>query len=214
MSNEPESCCFDDWTSFYAKRARKGRMGGPSRDLIDALGEVGLRDRTVLDVGCNAGGLVLEILERGARGGTGIDLSAVAIDAARRLAAERGLGDRATFEVADGATAALAPHDVVVLDKVFCCFPDVDALLGNSLGAATSVYAFSVPPSTGLRGAISRARLAVENRWYRLRRRKFGDFQAYVHDVPAIEARVRAAGFERRFARRRLSWDLAVYARA
>ncbi|HEX9124404.1 MAG TPA: methyltransferase domain-containing protein [Actinomycetota bacterium] len=213
MTDEPDRCCFDDWASCYARRARRRRLGGPSRDLIAGLGRAGLEGRTVLDVGCGAGGLVLETLERGARTVTGIDLSAAAIGEARRLSAERGVEDRADFSVGDGASASLAPHDVVVLDKVFCCYPDVDGLLANSLAAARSVYAFSMPPSTGLRGAVRRVLARTENRWYRLRRGKFGGFQTHIHDVGAIDARVRAVGFERLVSRRRFAWDLAIYVR-
>ena len=164
-------------------------------------------------MGCGAGGLALEALERGAETATGVDLSTASIEAARRIAAERGVGARARFEVADGATVPLEPHDVVVLDKVFCCYADVDGLLESSLGASRLVYGFSVPASTGPRGALSRALMRMSNAWYRLRRRKFGSFRTYVHDVVALDTRVRAAGFEPVFSRRRFGWDLAVYRR-
>lgn len=155
----------------------------------------------------------MECLDRGARAATGIDLSTAAIEEARRLSGERGLAERATFEVADGSTVTLTLHDVVVLDKVFCCYPDVDGLLANSLAAARSVYAFSIPPSAGLRGAVQRALTRIANGWYRLRRRKFGGFRTYVHDVAALDGGVRAAGFEPVASRRRLAWDIAVYSR-
>lgn len=213
MPDEPERCCFDDWVGCYSRRARRRRLGGPSQDLLDGLTRAGLEGRTILDVGCNAGGLALETLDRGAQAATGIDLSAAAIQEARRLSGERGLAERATFEVADGSTAPLAPHDVVVLDKVFCCYPDPGALLANSLAAARSVYAFSIPPSAGFRGAVQRALSRIANGWYRLRRRKFGGFRTYIHDVAALDDGVRAAGFEPLVSRHRFAWHVAVYAR-
>lgn len=213
MTDETEPCCFDDWASYHAKRARRRRLG-VSAELIGGLEAAGLRGRTILDVGCGAGGLVLEALERGAGSATGVDLSAASIQEARRIASERGLAARTSFEVADGSVATLAPHDIVVLDKVFCCYADVDGLLRNSLAAARSVYGFSVPPSVGLRGAIRRAVARLRNAWFRLRRAKFGSFRTYVHDVRALDAGVRAAGFTPVYSRRRLAWDLAVYRRA
>ncbi len=213
MSEEPERCCFDDWAPCYGKRARTRRIGGISKDLLVGLEAAGLDERSVLDVGCGAGGLLFDALERGAATATGVDLSRASITQARAIASDRGLAARTSFEVADGAVAVLAPHDVVVLDKVFCCYPDVDGLLANSLGAARSVYAFSVPPSAGLRGSVRRALAWMANRWYRLRRRRFGGFQTYVHDVGMLDSRVRAEGFERRSSRRRFGWDIAVYVR-
>ena len=213
VTDEPEPCCFDDWSVHYAKRARTRKLGGVSSDLIDGLGRAGLEGRTLLDVGCGAGGLAMEALERGAAGAVGVDLSSASIAEARRISSERGLSDRARFEVADGASTRLGSHDVVVLDKVFCCYPNVEGLLGNSLHAARAVYAFSVPPSSGLRGAGARAVTRIQNALYRMRRRKFGGFQTYVHDVSQMDSRVREAGFERLFSRRRFAWDLAVYVR-
>lgn len=214
MADESERCCFDNWSAYYAKRARSGRLGAVSRDLVRGLDVAGLEGRTVLDVGCGAGGLALETLGHGATRVSGVDLSTASIGEARRISAERGLADRARFDVADGATAALEAHDVVVLDKVFCCYPNVEPLLENSLSAARSVYAFSVPPSEGIRGRVRKALAWIENGWYRLRRRRCGGFRTHVHDVAALAARARAAGFTEVFSRRRFGWDLAVYVRA
>lgn len=155
----------------------------------------------------------MEALERGAVAAVGVDLSSASIAEAQRISSERGLSERARFEVADGASTRLGSHDVVVLDKVFCCYPNVEGLLDNSLGAAQAVYALSVPPSSGLRGAVARAVTRIQNAWYRMRRRKFGGFQTYVHDVQQMDSRVREAGFERLFSRRRFGWDLSVYVR-
>jgi hypothetical protein len=39
-------------------------------------------------------------------------------------------------------------------------------------------------------------------------------YRSYVHPSAPIEAQLRAAGFERRFLRRQLVWQTAVYRRA
>jgi hypothetical protein len=50
--------------------------------------------------------------------------------------------------------------------------------------------------------------------WYRLRRKKFAGFRTFIHDLDRIDERISAAGFRRvRHERRRIVWDLAVYAR-
>jgi magnesium-protoporphyrin O-methyltransferase len=215
VQDEPESCCFDDWADYFSKRARKrGTASGVTRALLEELRAAGLRDRTLLDVGCGVGDLALAAVADGAARATGMDLSRESIREAEQLAVERGAADRVSFSVGDGATDRVEPHDVVVLNRVFCCYPDVDGLLGNSLSAARSVYAFTTPPSSGLGGIIARLQTTLANAWYALRRKKFGGFRVFVHDVAAIDARVREAGFRPRAAgRRRLVWHLAVYAR-
>jgi magnesium-protoporphyrin O-methyltransferase len=210
-----EPCCFDDWTDHWSSQARKKALvAAISRHLLDAVEEAGLGDRTVLDLGCGVGDLAIEAVRRGAASARGYDLSATSIEAARALATERGVGDRTTFEVGDGARVDLAPADVVVLNRVFCCYPDVDALLERSLAAAGSVYAFTIPRSTGFAGRIARLQSRLGNAWYRLRSAKFHGFRVFVHDIGPIDARVRAAGFRPvRREHRRVAWDLAVYAR-
>lgn len=211
--DEPRDCCFDGWAAREAARARRRRVHGVSSILADLLEAQGLSDRTVLDLGCGTGGLAVESVARGARAASGVDLSTAMIAEARRLSEEAGTGDRTTFEVGDGAIVPLVPHDVVVLNKVFCCYPHVGALLENSLGAAHSVYAFAIPASRGVRGLLTRAVVGLENVVFRLRPSTFHGFRVFVHDARAIDAGVRAAGFEPRAARRRLGWDVAVYAR-
>ncbi len=211
----PEPCCFDDWADHHERRARKNATAaGITAVLLDALTEAGLDDRTILDVGCGVGDLAIETVRRGADRASGVELSAESIARARELADERGVGDRTSFEVGDGATMSLPRADVVVLNRVVCCYPDVEALLTNTLAVTGTVYAFTVPPSRGIPGLIAKVLVAMSNAWYRLRDRKFRGFRTFVHDVDTIDERVRAAGFRPvRRELRRLAWELAIYAR-
>jgi magnesium-protoporphyrin O-methyltransferase len=196
MEPEPEHCCFDDWAAGNAKRARRKEItAGVTRDLVDALGPSRLAGRTVLDLGCGTGDLALATLARGATRATGVDLGSGAIEHARALARERMVQDRSTFQVGDAAKVHLAEHDVVLLNRVLCCYPEVDALLENSLQAARHVFAFTAPPSSGIAGTFARVETRIANLMFRLRDRKFRGFRVYVHDLEAVDRRVRQAGF-------------------
>jgi SAM-dependent methyltransferase len=208
-------CCFDEWAARNAKRARKGETAAPiTAALLNALEEAGLLGRSVLDVGCGTGDLALAALGRGARSVAGFDLGGGAIANARALALERGLSERATFEVGDGSQVALPSSDVVVLNRVVCCYPSADALLTNTLGATRSVFAFTAPVDRGLLGMWNRFLGWFGNGWYALRAKKFRGFRVFIHDLGAIEARIVAAGFRPATReQRRLTWDLRVYTR-
>ena len=65
------------------------------RDLYDPSG------KEVLDYGCGNGSGSIELLKRGARHVTGIDISEVQTDEARRRVAAAGYADRASFSAAD-----------------------------------------------------------------------------------------------------------------
>jgi SAM-dependent methyltransferase len=212
---EPAECCFDAWALQDARRARgretSARITGT---LVATLDEVGLRGRTLLDVGCGSGDLALAAIARGADGAMGFDLGPGAIRAARSLAADRGLSGRVRFTVGDAADLTLPRSDVVTLNRVLCCYAHVDRLLGNTLAAAGSIYAFTAPYDRGARGLWNRISIWFENGWYRLRAKRFGGFRAFVHDLDAVDARIRAEGFEPLRRERHGAWDLAVYSRA
>ena len=211
---EPTHCCFDEWATHAARRARTRETSAKiTAALVAALEEAGLRGRTVLDVGCGSGDLALATGARGADSATGFDLGPGAIREARSLATERGLSERTHFVVGDGAEIALPRADVVSLNRVLCCYPHIDALLANTLDAAGSVYGFTAPHDRGAIGLANRVSVSVGNLWYRLRAKKFRGFQAFVHELRAVDQRIRAAGFEPVRSERRGLWDLAVYAR-
>ncbi|MEX1263177.1 MAG: 50S ribosomal protein L11 methyltransferase [Actinomycetota bacterium] len=153
------SGCFDEWAASNSKRARKRETAAAiTAALLSALDEAGLEGRSVLDVGCGTGDLALAALGHGARAVSGFDLGAGAIADgraiadARALVDERGLAERAAFQVGDGSQAALPTSDVVVLNRVVCCYPSADALLANTSGAAGSVFAITAPVDRGLIG--------------------------------------------------------------
>ena len=104
--------------------------------------------------------------------------------------------------------------DVVVLNRVICCYPDARALLDNTLGAADRIYAVSAPADRGPSGIVNRIFFGISNAWYSLRRAKFRGFRVFVHDLERVDARIRAAGFAPLATeRRRFVWRFAVYTR-
>ena len=182
-----------------------------SQRLLDALAvDASEAAPSVLELGCGGGALIIGLLERGATSATGVDLSTESLEVAGRRAEAAGLTDRTRFELGDGARVPLAPHDWVVLDRVLCCYPDLDRLLGNSVSAAQKRYAFSVPASSGWRGLANRLWIRLEDATEALRGRPC---RGYVHDIETIEARLMDAGFHR--TRRSVArlWYVAVFDR-
>jgi hypothetical protein len=76
------------------------------------------------------------------------------------------------------------------------------------------VYAFSAPVDRGLPGLFNKVVGRLANVWYALRSSKFSGFRVFVHDLTAVDAVIRAAGFTPKHReRRRIVWQIAVYAR-
>jgi SAM-dependent methyltransferase len=179
--------------------------------LGDALLAIGPTGKTVLELGCGRGGLLLALIQAGATSATGVDLSAASIDTARNRFEQAQLSDRVRLSVDDAARVPLESHDWVILDRVMCCYPDIERLLANTLPAARRLYAFTVPTSRGWRGVIARLEELLENAWNGLRGRPC---PGYVHDLDLIEERLTAAGFRLRHRDQQRLWHLAIYERS
>lgn len=179
--------------------------------LLRLMGDVAAAAPTVLELGCGSGAMTVELVRRGAVSADAIDLSPDMLDAARRRAAQADVSDRVTFEQGDASQMQLAAHDWVVLDRVFCCYPDVERLLAKASRAATRRVAFSVPNSRGWRGLLNQVLWRSSNIPLH-----FGGSgcPGFVHSVDAIERRLAAAGFALRGADRLGLWYAAVWDRA
>jgi magnesium-protoporphyrin O-methyltransferase len=219
-SKEPECACPTDSRiarHFDAKMAeRLAKCQDPglievSQRLRDALLPLDPTGRTVLELGCGRGGLLLHLVLAGAARATGVDLSPASIDAARDRFEQAQLSERARLTVDDAARVPLEPHDWVILDRVICCYPDVEGLLANTLPAARQIYAFTVPSSRGWRGVVARLDSRLEHAWNSLRGRPC---PGYVHNLDLIEERLAIAGFRLRHRDRQRLWHIAIYERA
>ena len=217
---EQECACPTDsriarhFDAKVAERLAKGSDPGlvaVSERLRDALLSLDPIGRTVLELGCGRGGLLLALTQAGAASATGVDLSAASIDAARNRFAQAHLSDRVRLSVGDAARVLLESQDWVILDRVMCCYPDIERLLANTLPAARRLYAFTVPSSRGWRGVIARLEEWLENAWNSLRGKPC---PGYVHDLDLIERRLTSAGFRLRHREHQRLWHIAIYERS
>ena len=102
---------------------------------------------SVLDIGCGIGALGTALLTKGAGEGTFVDVSSAYLAAAREVAAAAGVGERAVFYRDDFAVSGrLYPQaEVVVLDRVVCCYPDAAALLAKAARHSRRALLFTYP---------------------------------------------------------------------
>ncbi len=212
----PESCCRPEYDAIFNDRTarreldeyrRKGAVGSTAR-LIDAIKALGVDGAEVLDIGGGVGVVGTELLLAGAARLTGVDASQAYLAAARLEVGRRGFAERATFRYGDFVEEAsdIGPADVVTLDHVICCYRDWKALVDRSVERAGRTYGLVFPVERWWIRGVAR----VGNAALRLFRRRF---QFHVHPERQVDARIRAAGFERRFHHRGVIWQTAVYAR-
>jgi 2-polyprenyl-3-methyl-5-hydroxy-6-metoxy-1,4-benzoquinol methylase len=190
-----------------ARRYLEHGLRGTSRELVELAGDV--RHASVLDVGGGVGTIGLELLAAGADRATNVDLSSGYEEAAAALAAERGVAERVEHRVGDlvDDRASLAPHDVVVLHRVVCCYPDVDALVGAAAELTERRLLLTYPQER----SVLRLGLVAANGFLRLRR---CGFRVYHHPVSRIVGAAERHGLrlERRVSHG-LVWESAALTR-
>ena len=176
--------------------------------LLQGIASRKLGAVSILEIGCGVGTLHRELLSRGAQHAVGVDMSDGMLSEARRFAAEAGLGERTTYIQGDFTALAdtLPRADLTVLDKVVCCYPEVERLLDLSTALTGSTYAVSFPRDRlGMRLAFA---------MHRLLGRVLGwEFYPCWHVWADVRERIERAGFAPSFQGRSFLWEAVVYGR-
>jgi magnesium-protoporphyrin O-methyltransferase len=156
-----------------------------------------------LRLGGGVGQVQIELLRRGAARTVNLELSPAYDVEAARLLREAGLEGRAERLLHDIAVDpdAVEPADVVVLNRVVCCYPDYERLLGAAADRARRLLVFSHPP----RNAGSRAVVALQNAAFRLARK---EFRTFAHPPQAMLDVCRARGLQPAYAHAGLVWQV------
>jgi SAM-dependent methyltransferase len=212
------SCCaainadtgrfFSRFAGLHRLRFRLFGFERTQRQLLRGIRAGDIEGTTLLEIGCGPGYLHRALLRLGASRATGVDLSEGMLDIARAGAKADGLAERTTYVQGDFAQMAseVPDADVVVLDKVICCYPDWGRLVDRSLPKARRLYAFTIPRDR----MLTRAGLKAM-RWGLHR---IGCcYQPFLHDAAQIDARILAGGFRRSYEARTAGWLTRVYAR-
>ena len=194
------------------RQLRQYRRKGPgkaTRRLIHAVAPGGVEGRTFLDIGGGVGAIQHELMDRGAASGTSADAASAYLAAARAEAEARGYAERVQYVDGDFVKRAgeLEPADIVTLDRVVCCYPDMPALLGAAAPLARRALGLVFPRGT----RFIRSGVALVNLIQRLRKHPF---RVFVHDPAEIEALLQRHGLSRRYLRDGFLWRVVVFARS
>lgn len=203
--------------TFDAKRAEKEAraylkegLGKRAEKLIAYLVAHCTEPMSVLDIGCGVGGAHHELLRRGtASRVVGVEAASAYIEAAERIGDRLGLMDRVAYAQRDFAQSAKAfdPADVVMLDRVICCYPHLEELLDPAAGHANRYLALSYPRETWW----VRAGMGLENAFRALRR---GAFRTYLHPHAGVMSIAGRNGLKPVHHDTEGAWQITVFERS
>ena len=200
--------CDDFFTARVAERAaeryRKNGVDKTAKRMLAFLEQRGIEGATVLEVGGGIGDVQVELLKLGAARTLNLELSPAYDAVAARLVQEAGVEGRVERRVHDIAAdpAGVEPADVVLLNRVVCCYPDYERLLAAAADHSRRLLVFSYPP----RNVLSRLMLGSQNLLFRLRRT---EFRTFAHPPARMLAVLEERGFVRTYDHHPVVWQIA-----
>ncbi len=187
------------------------RSGGPSRTtrlMVNALKKEGIQGLTLLDIGGGVGAIQHALLQAGVERATDVEASNAFVQAAQAEAQRRNLADRVSHHYGNFVDLAetIPPADIVTLDKVICCYPDMETLVELSAERARKIVGLVYPYDTWYNKIVEK----LENLFCKITR---NPFRISVHSHLAVEAILARNGFKPRFFHHDPLWQVAVYTR-
>lgn len=163
---------------------------------------------SLLDIGGGIGAIPLELMEHGVDRVTNVDASPGFQKVALETARERGVADHITFVGGDfvDASERIEEHDLVTLDKVICCYPDMKTLVRRSARHARKYYALVYPRNVWYAHIVT----IVGTIGMKLLRNAFRPF---IHADADVESTLVAEGFALRAQEHHLFWQIRLWER-
>jgi hypothetical protein len=191
-----------------ARRYRRRGLDATSRRIVEYITAQGIEGRTVLEVGGGIGAVQIELLKAGAARARSVELTPTYEEVATVLLREQGLEDRVERSVLDFAmgSTAVEAADIVIMNRVVCCYPDMPLLAGAGAEHARELFVLSYPRrSWWIRFALGFANLML---W--LTRRQF---KIFAHPPAQILATSEGHGLRTVLNERGLLWTVAALRR-
>jgi 2-polyprenyl-3-methyl-5-hydroxy-6-metoxy-1,4-benzoquinol methylase len=187
------------------------RKKGPdktTRMMIDSLEAEGVQGLSLLDIGGGVGAVQHALLAAGAQSAVDVDASHAYLKAAKQEAARRGFADQISFQYGNfvDIAAQVPPADIVTLDRVICCYDDMERLVSLSAARARKFYAVVYPRHTWW----VKIGIRILNFFFRLRKTPF---RTFAHPTQAVEKIIQDNGFSKKSHQQTLFWQVAVYSR-
>jgi 2-polyprenyl-3-methyl-5-hydroxy-6-metoxy-1,4-benzoquinol methylase len=199
---------FSKHSEKYLKQFRKKGLAKEQKHLLQGIEISPVSGKSILEIGCGVGGLHLTILKHGASSALGIDISEGMIEGAKQLSKELGCENRTQYILGDvvQANGRITDADIVVLDKVVCCYENVEELLTTSLSKTRQQYALSFPHSN-LLVKVSFQCLIVLGKLFRW------SFHPYWHDWEKLIHTIQENGFVQTYQHSTFFWSIYVFER-
>ena len=188
------------------KKYLKSGPGAVTQRLIDNISLQVPEGTQLLDIGGGIGAIPFEMLKKGVDQAVSVDASSGYQVVVKEEVEQRQLQDRFHFRHGDFTEISdqIESADVVTMDKVICCYPDMEGLLSQALRKSKKIFGVVHPRSN----------------WWIQVFRQFGTFffwisknpfRFYPHKVSKVESLIESYGFTKTFSHRGYFWITSIY---
>lgn len=197
---------------YVAKKYIKYSQDGPKKTtlcLLEALQSENIQGMTLLDIGGGLGDIQHALLKSGVSSAVNVEGSEAYVEACQAEAARQGHANRIRHLHGDFVKMAseIPRADIVTLDRVICCYPDMPQLVRLSAQKALRFYGAVYPRDAWW---VKLAMQIYYNLRYVLQNNPMRNF---VHPTKEVEAIVRENGLNRHFYREMGPWQVVVFSR-
>jgi methyltransferase family protein len=176
---------------------------------VDLLKEQGVGGLTLLEIGGGIGAIQIELLKAGLARAISVELTPTYEASATELLREAGLEDRVERRVMDFVDAGsdVGQADIVVMNRVICCYPDLPRLAGAAADHTRGTLVMSFPKERWWTGAL----MWMANAGMGIARR---EFRIFLHPLAQILATGEQHGLKLSIDRPGVFWEIAAMRRA
>jgi SAM-dependent methyltransferase len=195
-------------SGYFDRQYKKHGLEKVQRYLLDGLRGELPNNSIVLDIGCGVGALHLALLKEGAARAVGVEISDGMLEKARAHASALGFSDKTAYVQGDFVERSpeVPESDVAMLDKVVCCYPDLEALLAASTNKARHLLAITHPRNNVFAALLFKSHIACA-RLFKL------SFHPFWHNWRMMHRTISSHGFQLIHARSTILWQALVYRR-
>jgi 2-polyprenyl-3-methyl-5-hydroxy-6-metoxy-1,4-benzoquinol methylase len=192
-----------------ARTYRRKGLDSTSGRIVALLKERGVQGLTLLEIGGGIGAIQIELLKAGLANAVSVELTPSYEASAIELLREAGLEDRVERKVMDfvDADAEVQAADIVVMNRVICCYPDLARLAGAAADRARGTLVMSFPKErwwTRVLVWMANVGMAVTRR----------EFRIFLHPMAQILATGEHQGLKLSVNRTGVFWQIAAMQRS
>jgi magnesium-protoporphyrin O-methyltransferase len=179
-----------------------------TRILIDSIKSLGIDGYSLLDIGCGLGSIGMELIESGLTDVENVEASSSFLESAKTESKKRNLIDKMKFTYGDFVkiSESVSPADIVTLDKVICCYDELEPLVKLSCERTLEYYGVIYPRESWWAKAV----IGFDNI---LRKIKGNTFRVFIYPTKEIDNIIKGQGLRRVFYKAMMVWQIVIYSR-